>query len=148
MPVYALLENCDLNSVQQKPFEELINNKIEEKETETNNEIDDSVEPINDDEDKKRIQRAVSAVEIAEKKKRTPPHFHVTYWMFYPFSEGKTICVLDLGYLGSWPIPLVGGKCFGKFKEYGSHVGDWEHMSLFFKVRRPSLSRNLILCLF
>ncbi|XP_025075257.1 vacuolar protein sorting-associated protein 62 isoform X2 [Pogonomyrmex barbatus] len=60
-------------------------------------------------------------------------HFHVTYWMFYPFSEGKTICVLDLGFFGSWPIPTIGGVCIGTLKEYGSHIGDWEHMSLYFK---------------
>ncbi|KAL6446252.1 hypothetical protein ACFW04_001100 [Cataglyphis niger] len=60
-------------------------------------------------------------------------HFHVTYWMFYPFSEGKTICVLDLGLFGSWPIPTMGGVCIGTLKEYGSHIGDWEHMSLYFK---------------
>lgn len=60
--------------------------------------------------------------------------FHVTYWMFYPFSEGKAVCVLDLGFLGSWPIPTMGGTCFGKFKDYGNHVGDWEHMSLYFEV--------------
>ncbi|CAK9795635.1 Vacuolar protein sorting-associated protein 62 [Anthophora plagiata] len=60
-------------------------------------------------------------------------HFHVTYWMFYPFSEGKAVCVLDLGFFGSWPIPTVGGICLGMLKEYGNHVGDWEHMSLYFK---------------
>lgn len=54
--------------------------------------------------------------------------------MFYPFSEGKTICTLDLGFFGSWPIPTVAGKCVGTLKEYGSHIGDWEHMSLYFKV--------------
>ncbi|XP_076301048.1 uncharacterized protein LOC143219098 [Lasioglossum baleicum] len=59
--------------------------------------------------------------------------FHVTYWMFYPFSEGKAVCVLDLGFLGTWPIPTVGGVCLGMLKEYGNHVGDWEHMSLYFK---------------
>lgn len=61
-------------------------------------------------------------------------HFHVTYWMFYPFSEGKAVCVLDLGFFGTWPIPTVGGVCLGILKEYGNHVGDWEHMSLYFKV--------------
>ncbi|XP_029047636.2 uncharacterized protein LOC114878232 isoform X2 [Osmia bicornis bicornis] len=66
-------------------------------------------------------------------------HFHVTYWMFYPFSEGKAVCVLDLGFFGSWPIPTVGGMCFGMLKEYGNHVGDWEHMSFYFKdVSYPS----------
>lgn len=70
-------------------------------------------------------------------------HFHVTYWMFYPFSEGKTICVLDLGFFGSWPIPTVGGVCLGTLKEYGSHIGDWEHMSLYFKVNDCSLLLSL-----
>ncbi|XP_076174028.1 uncharacterized protein LOC143149983 isoform X1 [Ptiloglossa arizonensis] len=59
--------------------------------------------------------------------------FHATYWMFYPFSEGKAVCVLDLGFFGTWPIPTVGGMCLGMLKEYGNHVGDWEHMSLYFK---------------
>lgn len=67
-------------------------------------------------------------------KKHQPLHFHVTYWMFYPFSEGKAVCVMDLGFLGSWPLPRWGGVCFGQLKEYGSHVGDWEHVSLYFKV--------------
>ncbi|XP_033341958.1 uncharacterized protein LOC117229525 [Megalopta genalis] len=69
-------------------------------------------------------------------KKRTRSRklrFHVTYWMFYPFSEGKAVCVLDLGFFGTWPIPTVGGMCLGMLKEYGNHVGDWEHMSLYFK---------------
>lgn len=67
-------------------------------------------------------------------------HFHVTYWMFYPFSEGKTVCVLDLGFFGSWPIPSIGGVCIGTLKEYGSHIGDWEHMSLYFKVNHHTLN--------
>lgn len=78
-----------------------------------------------------------------KKKKGNRPqklHFHVTYWMFYPFSEGKAVCVLDLGFFGSWPIPTVGGICLGMFKEYGNHVGDWEHMSLYFKVDEYSLN--------
>ncbi|KAL7300139.1 hypothetical protein TKK_0007141 [Trichogramma kaykai] len=67
-------------------------------------------------------------------------HFHVTYWMFYPFSEGKAVCVLDLGFLGSWPIPSLGGVCLGKQREYGSHVGDWEHVSLYFKGKDHPLA--------
>ncbi|XP_076240651.1 uncharacterized protein LOC143183109 [Calliopsis andreniformis] len=71
--------------------------------------------------------------EKKKKKGNRKLHFHVTYWMFYPFSEGKAVCVLDLGFFGSWPIPTVGGMCLGMLKEYGNHVGDWEHMSLYFK---------------
>jgi hypothetical protein len=71
------------------------------------------------------------------------PHFHVTYWMFYPFSQGKTVCTLNLGPLGPIPIPLVPifNICLGTKKEFGSHVGDWEHMSLFFRGRmEPDVS--------
>jgi hypothetical protein len=71
------------------------------------------------------------------------PHFHVTYWMFYPFSQGKTVCTLNLGPLGPIPIPLVPifNFCLGTKKEFGSHVGDWEHMSLFFRGRmEPDVS--------
>lgn len=76
------------------------------------------------------------------------PHFHVSYWMFYPFSQGKTVCTLNLGPLGPIPIPLVPifNICLGTKKEFGSHVGDWEHMSLFFRGRMEpdvSLLRNL-----
>ncbi|XP_058458762.1 uncharacterized protein LOC131435168 [Malaya genurostris] len=64
------------------------------------------------------------------------PHFHVTYWMFYPYSQGKVICTVNLGPLGPWPIPLLFGMCLGTKKEFGSHIGDWEHMSLFFRGRK------------
>lgn len=60
------------------------------------------------------------------------PNFHVTYWMFYPYSQGKTMCTLNLGPFGRMPIPLIFGNCIGSRKDFGSHVGDWEHMSLFF----------------
>lgn len=71
------------------------------------------------------------------------PHFHVSYWMFYPFSQGKTVCTMNLGPLGPIPIPLVPifNICLGTKKEFGSHVGDWEHMSLFFRGRmEPDVS--------
>ena len=58
--------------------------------------------------------------------------FHVTYWFFYPFSEGKRICTIKLGILGTVPIPLVFNKCLGTLMNFGSHVGDWEHVSLHF----------------
>ncbi|XP_012157362.1 uncharacterized protein LOC101454802 isoform X2 [Ceratitis capitata] len=60
------------------------------------------------------------------------PKFHVTYWMFYPYSQGKTMCTLSLGPLGSIPFPAVYGFCLGSRKDIGSHIGDWEHMSLYF----------------
>lgn len=72
------------------------------------------------------------------------PHFHVTYWMFYPFSQGKTMCTLNLGPLGPIPIPLIPifNICLGTRKEFGSHVGDWEHISLNFKGRMEPDVRN------
>ncbi|XP_070169032.1 uncharacterized protein [Polyergus mexicanus] len=85
---------------------------------------------------RERIQQTKTEAQfekIREESGCQKVHFHVTYWMFYPFSEGKTICVLDLGLFGSWPIPTMGGACIGTLKEYGSHIGDWEHMSLYFK---------------
>lgn len=74
---------------------------------------------------------------IHDKPAGNLPHFHVTYWMFYPFSQGKTVCTLNFGPLGPIPIPLVPifNFCLGTKKEFGSHVGDWEHMSLFFRGR-------------
>lgn len=68
-------------------------------------------------------------------------HFHVTYWMFYPYSQGKQMCTLSLGPLGRLPIPLIFGLCLGTRKDFGSHVGDWEHMTLYFKGRsQPEVS--------
>lgn len=66
-------------------------------------------------------------------KKGDGPHFHVTYWMFYPYSQGKQMCTLSLGPLGKLPIPLIFGMCLGTRTDFGSHVGDWEHMTLYFK---------------
>lgn len=64
---------------------------------------------------------------------RSPiPQFHVTYWMFYPYNQGKTICTLNLGPFGRLPIPQLFGKCLGTRRDFGSHVGDWEHMTLYF----------------
>uniref|UniRef100_A0A034VQC0 Vacuolar protein sorting-associated protein 62 n=1 Tax=Bactrocera dorsalis TaxID=27457 RepID=A0A034VQC0_BACDO len=66
------------------------------------------------------------------KLRKKMPSFHVTYWMFYPYSQGKTMCTLSLGPLGSIPFPAVYGFCLGRRKDIGSHIGDWEHMSLYF----------------
>ncbi|KAE8749510.1 hypothetical protein FOCC_FOCC003776 [Frankliniella occidentalis] len=66
------------------------------------------------------------------------PLLHVTYWMFFPYNEGKPVCVLDLGPLGPWPLPLLWGSCMGSWKHFGAHVGDWEHVSLSFSdVHHP-----------
>ena len=79
------------------------------------------------------------------KETQSIPHFQVSYWMFYPFSQGKTICTLNLGPLGPIPIPLIWNMCLGTKKEFGSHVGDWEHFSLSFKGQiEPDVSYKLI----
>lgn len=53
--------------------------------------------------------------------------FHATYWMFYPYNEGKGIC-----FLGKIPTPLIFNTCIGKTKTFGNHVGDFEHASISF----------------
>lgn len=74
-------------------------------------------------------------------KDKEIPEFHVTYWMFYPYSQGKTMCTLKLGPLGHLPIPMIFGMCLGKRKDFGSHIGDWEHMTLYFRGRmEPDVS--------
>ncbi|XP_076268014.1 uncharacterized protein LOC143201042 isoform X2 [Rhynchophorus ferrugineus] len=55
------------------------------------------------------------------------PSFQVTYWMFYPYNEGKEIC-----FLGKVPAPLIFSKCFGHYRKLGNHIGDWEHVSYIF----------------
>lgn len=42
------------------------------------------------------------------------------------------MCTLSLGPLGSIPFPAFYGFCLGRHKDIGSHIGDWEHMSLYF----------------
>lgn len=44
----------------------------------------------------------------------------LTYWFFYPYNLGKTVC------LGA----SIGGRCVGCKKEFGDHVGDWEHITV------------------
>ncbi|KAF7278863.1 hypothetical protein GWI33_007872 [Rhynchophorus ferrugineus] len=53
------------------------------------------------------------------------PSFQVTYWMFYPYNEGKEIC-----FLGKVPAPLIFSKCFGHYRKLGNHIGDWEHLCM------------------
>jgi len=72
-------------------------------------------------------------VYIALNKCGPKGHFQVTYWLFFPYSQGKEVCTMDTSILGPVPIPQVSGRCLGTMREYGSHVGDWEHASLYFK---------------
>lgn len=60
--------------------------------------------------------------------------FVVTYWFFYPFNEGKELCSVKLGYSKALPVFNIFKKCLGKTVKYGNHIGDWEHMSLEFRV--------------
>ncbi|MBN1204694.1 MAG: Vps62-related protein [Myxococcaceae bacterium] len=52
----------------------------------------------------------------------------IIYWMFYPYNNGKLVCV---GY-------EVDGNCVGDRVRFGNHVGDWEHMTVRFVDGRPS----------
>ena len=60
--------------------------------------------------------------------------FTVTYWMFYPYNKGKKVCSGNLWPIGRIPKLLVNGTCLWEEITIGNHIGDWEHMSLFFKV--------------
>lgn len=57
------------------------------------------------------------------------------------------MCTIDLGPFGPWPIPLIFGMCLGTKKEFGSHVGDWEHMSLYFRGRKEPDVRSYLIAL-
>ncbi|KAF4518892.1 hypothetical protein B566_EDAN015284 [Ephemera danica] len=59
--------------------------------------------------------------------------FEITYWLFFPYSEGKRVCTVNAGALGPLPIPWLRTACLGSVRSYGSHVGDWEHVTLAFR---------------
>jgi Ricin-type beta-trefoil lectin domain-like/Vacuolar protein sorting-associated protein 62 len=68
----------------------------------------------------------------AEIVKRNTPGIDTTdilYWTFYPYNNGKVVCVGDLD-------PLLG--CIGDRVRFGNHVGDWEHMTVRFIDGRPA----------
>jgi hypothetical protein len=52
----------------------------------------------------------------------------VIYWMFYPYNNGKLVC---MGY-------VTDAGCPTSYKRFGNHVGDWEHMTVRFIDGRPS----------
>lgn len=54
-------------------------------------------------------------------------HFTASYWIFFPFNEGKDIC-----FIGKVPTPFLFNTCLGKKRTLGNHVGDWEHFTLLF----------------
>lgn len=66
--------------------------------------------------------------------------FEVTFWLFFPYSEGKRVCTVTAGALGPLPFPWLRTACLGSVKTYGSHVGDWEHVTLAFKVSEKKSS--------
>lgn len=142
VPIYALVKNCynshslSLSSSSSVTLNPLINDKQTIKSNRALPTHDDSLMAIQSNEvaTKAEANHRETTLISAEGNRFRKLHFHVTYWMFYPFSEGKAVCVLDLGFFGTWPIPSMGGVCLGQMKEYGNHVGDWEHMSLYFKV--------------
>jgi hypothetical protein len=51
----------------------------------------------------------------------------IIYWMFYPYNNGKLVC------MGL----VVEGDCMGDYSRFGNHVGDWEHMTVRFYDGRP-----------
>lgn len=60
----------------------------------------------------------------------------IVYWTFYPYNNGKRVCI---GWFSPW-------GCVGGYSTFGNHVGDWEHFTVRFVDGRPSqvfLSLNL-----
>jgi len=52
----------------------------------------------------------------------------VMYWFFYPYNFGKKFCI----------GVKIEGVCFGCRKEFGDHVGDWEHVTVRFENLQPT----------
>lgn len=52
----------------------------------------------------------------------------IIYWTFYPYNNGKLVCVGG----------KIAGTCIGDPTRFGNHVGDWEHMTVRFYDGRPS----------
>ena len=70
--------------------------------------------------------------------------FTVTYWFFFPYNRGKELCTTRVWFLGRIPRSRGdNGFCSHQKVVVGDHVGDWEHISIFFKV---SMERFVCLC--
>ncbi|MGQ0839988.1 Vps62-related protein [Actinokineospora sp.] len=52
----------------------------------------------------------------------------IIYWMFYPYNNGKRVCIGLMSPAG----------CLGGYSTFGNHVGDWEHVTLRFIGNRPA----------
>lgn len=127
-----------------KTPELLLNNRKRRQAEETKKTDNTEWEPVILESPEKKKTDFIDSYEKIPKnliKDKVIPEFHVTYWMFYPYSQGKTMCTLKLGPLGHLPIPMIFGMCLGKRKDFGSHIGDWEHMTLYFRGRmEPDVS--------
>jgi NedA-like, galactose-binding domain/Vacuolar protein sorting-associated protein 62 len=53
----------------------------------------------------------------------------IIYWTFYPYNNGKRVCI---GWYSPW-------GCVGAYSTFGNHVGDWEHMTVRFVDGRPEV---------
>lgn len=69
------------------------------------------------------------------KLNNTSHRYTVTYWMFYPYSQGKQLCTSKFWFVGRVFKPRLRNKCYGDLITLNSHVGDWEHVSIYFEVR-------------
>ncbi|WP_240359634.1 Vps62-related protein [Pyxidicoccus trucidator] len=49
------------------------------------------------------------------------------YWNFYPYNNGKRVCI---GWYSPW-------GCAGGYSTFGNHVGDWEHLTVRLIDGRP-----------
>ncbi|KAF2354551.1 hypothetical protein FHG87_014695 [Trinorchestia longiramus] len=64
-------------------------------------------------------------------------HFTITYWLFYPYNHGKEVCTTNMIFIGRVAKPLYKGECLGETVVMGNHVGDWEHLSIYFEDGEP-----------
>jgi hypothetical protein len=52
----------------------------------------------------------------------------INYWTFFPYNNGKRVCV---GWFSRW-------GCVGGYSTFGNHVGDWEHVTVRFVDDMPN----------